>query len=78
MLLEEARKGAARTVNSVITLTYWEIGRRIVEHEQQGKAKPGYGDQVIQRLAADLTASAVPTILAEFGCSPAYPRHGLA
>ena len=55
-LLEEARKAAARTVNSIITVTYWEVGRRIVEHEQQGKAKPGYGDQVIQRLAADLTA----------------------
>ena len=46
-LLEEARKGAARTVNSIITVTYWEIGRRIVEHEQQDKAKPGYGDRVI-------------------------------
>ena len=55
-LLEEARKAAARTVNSIITVTYWEIGRRIVEHEQQGKAKPGYGDQVIQRLSSDLTA----------------------
>ncbi len=55
-LLEEARKGAARTVNSIITATYWEIGRRIVEHEQQGKAKPGYGEQVIERLAVDLTA----------------------
>ena len=43
-------------MNSIITVTYWEIGRRIVEHEQQGKAKPGYGDQVIQRLATDLTA----------------------
>ena len=50
-LLEEARKGAARTVNSIVTATYWEIGRRIVDHEQQGKAKPGYGEQVIERLA---------------------------
>src|SRR6266540_2919823 len=36
-LLEQARKGAARTVNSIITVTYWEVGRRIVEYEQQGK-----------------------------------------
>jgi len=55
-LLEDARKSAARTVNSIITVTYWEVGRRIVEHEQKGKAKPGYGDQVIQLLATDLTA----------------------
>lgn len=56
LLLEEARNAAARTVNSFITVTYCEIGRRIVEHEQHGKSKPGYGDQVIQRLATDLTA----------------------
>jgi len=55
-LLEAARKGAAQTVNSIITVTYWEVGRRIVEHELRGKAKAGYGDRVIQRLATDLTA----------------------
>jgi predicted nuclease of restriction endonuclease-like (RecB) superfamily len=55
-LLEGARKGAARTVNSIITATYWEVGRRIVENEQSGKAKPDYGDQIIKRLAADLTS----------------------
>jgi len=33
-LLEEARRTSARAVNAVMTTTYWEIGRRIVEHEQ--------------------------------------------
>ena len=33
-LLEEARRAAARSVDSVMTATYWDIGRRIVEHEQ--------------------------------------------
>jgi hypothetical protein len=32
-LLETARRAAARTVNALMTATYWEIGRRIVEFE---------------------------------------------
>ena len=34
--LDAARHTVARQVNSVLTATYWEIGRRIVEHEQGG------------------------------------------
>ena len=30
---------SARVVNSLMTATYWEIGRRIVEHEQGGEAR---------------------------------------
>ncbi len=33
-LLEQARKYSARSVNAIMTHTYWEVGRRIVEHEQ--------------------------------------------
>ena len=42
-LLEAARHSAARTVNALMTATYWEIGRRIVEFEQRGKKRAGYG-----------------------------------
>jgi hypothetical protein len=35
---------------------YWLIGREIVEIEQQGKKRAGYGDRIIQGLAAKLTA----------------------
>ena len=35
-LLESARRASARAVNCVMTATYWEIGRRIVELEQDG------------------------------------------
>lgn len=35
-LVEAARHAAVRSVNSVMTATYWKIGRRIVEVEQQG------------------------------------------
>ena len=38
-LLESARRAAARSVNSIMTETYWEVGRRIVEEEQG--ARPG-------------------------------------
>ena len=53
-LLESARRGAARTVNSIITSAYWEIGRRIVQEEQNGREKAGYGEQLIDRLSTDL------------------------
>ena len=36
-LLEQARHAAARAVNAIMTATYWEIGRRIVESEQGGR-----------------------------------------
>lgn len=55
-LLERSRRAAARSVNSILTATYWEIGRRIVEFEQGGKARAEYGEALLVRLAADLTA----------------------
>lgn len=54
-LLDAARHAAARSVNALMTASYWEIGRRIVEAEQQGKRRAGYGEQLIARLSGDLT-----------------------
>ena len=45
-LLEEARKTSARSVNAIMTATYWEIGQRIVEREQEGRRRAGYGEAV--------------------------------
>ena len=42
-LLEQARRASARAVNTVMTATYWHIGRRIVESEQRGKHRAEYG-----------------------------------
>ena len=56
VLLESARRTAARVVNADMTAAYWEIGRRIVEVEQRGSRQAGYGDVLIKRLATDLTA----------------------
>jgi hypothetical protein len=54
-LLDAARHAAARSVNALMTASYWEIGRRIVEAEQRGRRRAGYGDQLIARLSSDLT-----------------------
>ncbi|ASC67447.1 hypothetical protein B9P52_25655 [Achromobacter denitrificans] len=54
-LLDTARRTAARSINALMTASYWEVGRRIVEAEQQGKRRAGYGEQLIERLASDLT-----------------------
>lgn len=55
-LLDAARLAAARSVNALMTASYWEIGRRIVEAEQKGRRRAGYGEQLMARLSADLTA----------------------
>ena len=40
-LVSSARVVAARSVNALMTASYWEIGRRIVEAEQKGKRRAG-------------------------------------
>ena len=54
-LVQEARSLAARSVNQVMTAAYWEIGRRIVEHEQGGAERAQYGEALLARLSLDLT-----------------------
>jgi predicted nuclease of restriction endonuclease-like (RecB) superfamily len=48
-----ARSSAARAVNRELVLLYWDIGRAIVEKQQSA----GWGDSVVERLAADLRAA---------------------
>ena len=54
-LLDAARRASARVVNSLMPATYWEIGRRIVDHEQAGQKRAEYGEEIMRRLALDLT-----------------------
>jgi hypothetical protein len=54
-LLESARHATARSVNSIMTASYWAVGRRIIESEQEGKGRAAYGTRLIARLAPDLT-----------------------
>ena len=47
-LIEEAQKHIVRNVNTTMLITYFEIGRMIVEHEQKGKRRAGYADETYQ------------------------------
>ena len=53
-LLEQGRNAAARSVNSILTATYWLVGRRLVEHEQRGEPRAAYGTELLKRLSRDL------------------------
>jgi predicted nuclease of restriction endonuclease-like (RecB) superfamily len=55
-LLEAARRAAVRSVNAVMTATYWAVGRRIVEGEQRGQERAAYGQALLKRLSGDLSA----------------------
>jgi predicted nuclease of restriction endonuclease-like (RecB) superfamily len=54
-LVESSRVASIRAVNTILTSTYWLVGQRIVEHEQSGEIRAGYGQELLKRLAADLT-----------------------
>lgn len=53
-LIDSARRASARTVNTILTATYWDIGRRIVQFEQRGKTRAAYGEKLLEKLACDL------------------------
>lgn len=55
-LILSARRVAVRSVDTLQVLTSFEIGRRIVEHEQRGSSRAEYGKQVLRELAERLTA----------------------
>ncbi len=54
-LLDKARKSAVRAVNQTMVYTYYEIGRIIVEEEQNGQQRAEYGKQILKDLSKKLT-----------------------
>ena len=54
-LLKSARNQVVRSVNQTMVLTYFEIGKMLVEEEQGGKERAGYGKKVIKELSEVLT-----------------------
>lgn len=54
-LLQSARSKVVRSVNQTMVLTYFEIGRMLIEEEQDGKERAEYGKQVIKKLSEILT-----------------------
>ncbi len=54
-IIEYGRQQAYKSVNNAAIATYWNVGRRIVEEEQEGKERSKYGSQLIPLLAKQLT-----------------------
>ncbi|MCI0485589.1 MAG: DUF1016 N-terminal domain-containing protein [Blastocatellia bacterium] len=50
-ILDAARQRAARSINTEMVQAYWLIGQAIVEQEQKGKRRAGYGEQLIESLS---------------------------
>lgn len=67
-IIEEGRRNAFAAAGQIAILTYWNVGRRIVEEEQQGNARANYGKGLIPALADRLTT--------EYGSG--YGRRNLA
>lgn len=53
-IINSARTTAIRQINKTQVLAYYEIGREIVEFEQKGKTRAGYGEELIKRLSSDM------------------------
>ncbi len=55
LLLTESRKNVSSTINRIMIETYWNIGKYIVEFEQNGQAKVAYGKSPLTKLSQILT-----------------------
>ena len=54
-IIKQARQHVRQAVNLAMVQSYWQIGRQIVEHEQQGKTRAAYGKQQMKMLSDQLT-----------------------
>ena len=52
--MKEARRGVVQTVNKTMVYTYFEIGKMIVEEEQNGEERARYGKQILKELSTRL------------------------
>lgn len=57
LLIQSSRQHIANQVNTTMVLAYFEIGKRIVEKEQQGAKRAEYGKYILQGLSDYLTAN---------------------
>lgn len=55
LLVTQAREKAYAAINSAMVEVYWQMGKRIVEEEQQGKERADYGTQLLKELSKELT-----------------------
>jgi predicted nuclease of restriction endonuclease-like (RecB) superfamily len=54
-LIQSARRGVTSVIDTFQVMTNFEIGRRIVEHEQKGEKRAGYGKELLKSLSVRLT-----------------------
>lgn len=54
-IVAQSRQQAYAAVNQAMVNAYWQIGKRIVEEEQQGKERADYGKQLLKQISAALT-----------------------
>ena len=54
-LLQSARTQTYQAINQIMTKTYFEIGKKIVEEEQKGKSRASYGKELLKNLSIELT-----------------------
>jgi hypothetical protein len=54
-LVQSARRAASQNINTLQVATNYEIGRRIVEYEQQGSKRAEYGKRILIELSIRLT-----------------------
>ncbi|MDC9721352.1 MAG: DUF1016 N-terminal domain-containing protein [Urechidicola sp.] len=53
-LLQSAKNKVVRSVNQTMVVTYFEIGKMIVEEEQDGKERADYGKEILKGLSSVL------------------------
>ncbi len=54
-IIEHGRQQAYAAINQSMIETYWHIGRRIVEEEQNGERRAEYGERIIEKLSKQLS-----------------------
>lgn len=54
-ILQRARSKSLQAVNSAMVEAYWQIGKRIVEQEQEGSERAKYGEAILKELSINLT-----------------------
>ncbi|MGV3610717.1 MAG: PDDEXK nuclease domain-containing protein [Fluviicola sp.] len=54
-LVHSTRSKTYQMINSLMVELYWEIGRRIIDEEQNGLTRAAYGKEVLKNLSSELT-----------------------
>ena len=55
-ILAQARQKTYQAINSTMVEAYWNIGRKIVEEEQNGLERAVYGKEIIKNISQELSS----------------------